>query len=208
MTNSAQTSKMQSFFEGNRREASLVKWTHLRTTAGESRIKMELVVPLLNKSVIGMGGAIGEAFGVMAKDDSKIERTNLKFELEGMTVEFFTTAESKRRSISSTGVRMQKLALVASGEGEKRQLDLQLTAYMPANEQIRDWAWLHLHKQFHLEAVYSQTEMDFDGADGGKIDDDEDEGEETGKAAKKAAAAKAGGKSGPKDLLAFHAKPN
>jgi hypothetical protein len=206
--------KLNSFFEGHRRKAFLNAWSHLRTKAGESRVKFDLRIPLLNESVVGMGGAIGEAFGVMAKDESKIDRTSLNLECEGMTLDIFATGESKRRTVTSTGVKLQKFALVSSGEEEKRQLDLHLVAYTPASIVLRDWAWGHLHGEFYLEAVYSQTEMDFgdgetDDDDAGALDPDEEEdGPKSTPAAKKAAAKPQ--KNGPKQLAAFHAdqKPN
>lgn len=197
--------KLLNLFEGHRRKASLNAWTHLRTKAGESRIKLDLKLPLLNESVIGMNGAISEAFMVMAKDDSKIARTSLNVELEGMTLELFSTDGIKSPVVSSTGVKLLKLALIAAGDGEKRAIHLGMTAYVPASMQLRDWAWEHLHNEFHLEAVYSQSEMDFsdiaeeDGAD----PDEEDEQEEPAKPITPQRPAK---KSGPKELAEEHAK--
>ena len=196
--------KLKNFFNGNRRAANLNAWTHLKTKAGEDQIKLDVRLPLLNQNLKGMDGAIGEAFAVMAKDESKIERTSLNVELDGMTLDIFATDESKRRAVSSTGVRMQKLALVATGEAEKRELDLHMVAYIPASLDIRDWAWGHLHKSFWLEAVYSQSELDFEpeaNDEDEELDpDSEDEPERK---------AKPKPKSGPKQLAEYHAaQPN
>lgn len=203
--------KLQNLFEGRRRRASLNAWTHLRSSAPESksRIKLELRLPLLNESLVGMNGPVSDAFTVMAKDDSTIERTNLGVHLEGMTLEFFATDGAKSPAVSSTGVKMLKLALIAAGEGEKRTIDLSITAYVPASIQLRDWAWEHLHADFHLEAVYSQSEMDFSGPADGEDDEDEDEEAEE-PAAVSAKAPRAPRKSGPKELAEYHAaqKPN
>jgi hypothetical protein len=177
----------------------------LKTRAGEDRIKLDVHMPLLNQNLKGMDGAISEAFTVMAKDDSKIERSSLNVELDGFTLDIFATDESKRRTATSTGVRMQKLALVASGEGEKRELELHLVAYIPATIEIRDWAWTHLHKSFWLEAVYSQSELDFgDGEDEDDEDGDLDTDNEPVLGGGKKPA-KARGKSGPKQLAEYHA---
>jgi hypothetical protein len=195
---SVKPEKLNNFFEGRRRKASLSAWSHLRTKAGESRIKLDLKLPLLNESVIGMNGTISEAFSVMAKDDSKISRTNLNVELEGMTVEVFSTDAIKSPAVSSTGVKLLKLALVAAGEGEKRTIHLAMTAYVPASMQLRDWAWDHLHNEFHMEAVYSQSEMDFSD-----IADEEEESEEPAKPITPQRPPK---KNGPKELAEEHAK--
>jgi hypothetical protein len=198
--------KLMNLFEGHRRKASLNAWSHLRTKAGESRIKLDLKLPLLNETVIGMNGAVSEAFQVMAKDDSKIARTSLNVELEGMTVEVFSTDAIKNPAVSSTGVKLLKLALVAHGEGEKRTIDLNMTAYVPASMQLRDWAWDHLHQDFHLEAVYSQSEMDFSDIPDEEEGDEEEDAEDEAPAEVPARPQRPAKKSGPKDLAEFHAK--
>jgi hypothetical protein len=112
--------KLQQLFEGHRRKASLVAWTHLRTKAGESRIKMDLKLPLLNESIIGMNDVMGEAYTLMAKDESKISRTSLNVEMESMTLECFATDDPKSpKALMSTGVKIQKLSLVAAGESKE-----------------------------------------------------------------------------------------
>jgi len=160
-----ENNKIKEFFEGRRRAASLAAWTHLRNRAGEtSRIKLDLRFPLLNHDVQGMPESIGEAFTTMAKDASAIMRTNLNIFYEGMTLEFFTADTGIRPAVSVTGVTLDKFSVVAAGTGEKRTVDLQAVAYIPANIQLRDWAWDHLHGSFHTEAVYSQSEIKFDEA--------------------------------------------
>lgn len=180
----AKPTKLQNFFEGRRRKAFLVDYTHLKTKAGESRMKLSLRMPLLNESLVGMNEAIGEAFTIMAKDTSKVTRTSLNVQLEGMTLECFTTSDtesSKKPNVSSTGVKMIRLALDSGGESEKRQINLLVVGYVPASIQLRDWAWEHLHQEFGLEAVYSQSEMDFSDIEAASDDDtSEDEEEEEG----------------------------
>lgn len=173
--------KLQQLFEGHRRKASLVAWTHLRIKAGESRIKMDLRLPLLNESTIGMNDVMGDAFNLMAKDESKISRTSLNVEMEGMTLECYSVETTKERSVLCTGVRFQKFALVSAGEGEKKTLDLSMVAYLPASIQLRDWAWDNLHATFWLESVYSQSEIDWvgEGEPDGDPDTPEDDEEET-----------------------------
>lgn len=166
--------KLTQLFNGNRRKASLVAWSHLRTSSGESRIKLDLRLPMLNESAIGINDAIADGFLVMAKDNSKIAKTSLNVELEGFTLECFPTDESKHRSVSSTGVKFQKLALVSSGEDEKRGIDLMMVAYIPASIQLRDWAWENLHATFFLEAVYSQSELEFVDEEAEVANDDPD----------------------------------
>lgn len=203
--------KINHFFEGRRRKAFLVTYTHLMTKAEEGRFKIEFRFPLLTESQLGMHGAIGDVYNIMSKDDSKMGRTALNVFLDGMTIEAFTTSDpatSKEKNISVTGAKMTKLALVPSGEGEKRQIDLHLTAYVPAGPALRDWLYGQLHKEFGIEAVYSQSEMEFTDEES-EDDDSEEEGEDQDldpDNEEKPAPMPTRAKSGPKDLAAFHTK--
>jgi hypothetical protein len=179
--------KLTSFFEGYRRKAYLVRYEHLCDRGEYGRFKLQLKLPILNEPAIGINGPVSDVFMLMAKDDSKVERTMLGVMLDGMTTEFFSTgdtAQSKIPTFSSTGVKFTKFALVAGSEGDKREVNLELAVYIPASEQLRDWAYLMIHKEFHLEAVYSQSEMNFsnepadeddtDAADDDPAPDDDD----------------------------------
>lgn len=196
--------KLTQFFEGRRRKAFLNAWTHLKTRAGEPRIKLDLRLPLLNEPTVGMNEAIGEPFALMAKDNSSVGRTSLNVELEGMTLDLFTTSDpatSKKANLTRSGVKMVKLAIEAEGEGEKRTIQLALTAYLPAGPEVRDWAWDHLHSDFGMEAVYSQSEMEFED-----LSEEETQSEEDPEEEEEELAAATPRKSGPRELTAYHAK--
>jgi hypothetical protein len=185
---------------------------------------MDLRLPLLGPASIGMNQEIGEPFMLMAKKDSKTDRSVINVELEGMTLEIFSTDSSRERWVMSTGVKFMKLYLASTGEEDKKEVNLHLVAYMPFSKAMMEWASIHLHKDFHLEAVYSNTEMDFAPSDDAELEDDTDDEENAGveddipeetpppAAAKKSASAKPlpmpkakpGGKSGPKDLKNYH----
>lgn len=169
--------KITSFFEGRRREAFLRSWEHLKSTAGESRIKLDISMPLLNQDVQGMPDAVTKQYAVMCEDKTSTARANLDSFAEGMTIEIFTTDESKERVAMSSGCLLKSWHMITSGEGEKRSLDLMLRIYMPANIDVRNWAWDHLHATFFLESSYSQSEMEFGEVEGGAEPEDEDDDE-------------------------------
>lgn len=166
--------KLTSFFDARRREVFLQKWEHLKTRAGEGRVKLNLSMPLLNRSLQALPDAVSEAYKVMCEDSSKITRSKLDTYLEGMTIECFVTDESKGAIVSATGTMLKKFQLEVVGEGEKRELNLLFVAYVPANITLRDYAWEHLHSTFFLESTYSQSEMVF-GEQEPEDEEDEDE---------------------------------
>jgi hypothetical protein len=153
--------KITSFFDARRRECFLQSWEHLKNTAGEARVKLVLSMPLLNQPLIAMPDAISKAYALMCEDRSNVARANLDIYCEGMTIQLFSTDESKSPAVSATGTTLQKFHMESAGEGEKRTLDLCCVVYVPANVNLRDWAWDHLHATFYLESTYSQTEMEF-----------------------------------------------
>lgn len=195
--------KLKDFFGGNRRKAHLLRWEHLVNAAGEPRIKLTLKLPMLNQAAVGLHGAISDQFDLMAKQDSKIQSAKLDVYWEGMTIEVFTTDTVKRRAAMSTGATMMKFSLQSEGDEEKKTVDLHCVVYLPANEQWRDWAWIHRGADFWLAAEYSQSEIEF--AD--DTEDDADEPDEDEAPAPVSAKPRLP-KSGPKDLAAYHQKQN
>lgn len=166
----AQKQKLDSFFNSRRREATLRKWEHLKTVGNEDRIKMNLIMPLLNTSLKDAPAALQTAYTAMEKDNCGISRTKLDIYCAGMTVDIFSLPRTEGKLIeaegnpyiSVMGVTLDKFQVVSNGEaGDKRKVELEFVAYVPANEKFRDWCWFHNHQTFFMEAVYSQSEIDF-----------------------------------------------
>lgn len=227
MAGKQKPTKLKNLFEGHRRKAFLVSWIQLCNKAGVSSLKMDLRLPLLNLALMGINTEINEPFMLMAKKESKTDRSVINIELEGMTLEIFSTDTSKERWVYSTGVKFLKFYLASTGEEDKKEVNLHLVAYMPFSKEMMEWAAIHLHKDFHLEAVYSNSEMEFgdedpddDSDEEGDLDPDNEENAGLAKdddipvetpaptAAKPPMPRPA--KNGPKDLAAYHAsqKPN
>lgn len=171
---------LKEFFEGRRRKLYLRQYTHLKTRAGEERIKLDLTMPLLNESAQGIPIPISDAFMPMAKDESAIKRSNLNIEFKGMTIEFFSDDTSrtpwtgKDGIASATSATLCRFALISEGVGEKRTLDLQFVCYLPANVALLEWARPHLHGSFFGEATYSQSEMEFTPEEPLEADEEEE----------------------------------
>jgi len=99
-------------------------------------------------------------------------------------------------------------------------VNLELAAYVPASEQLRDWAYTNIHKEFYMEAVYSQSEFTFgkqdaeieeDDADTSPAGSDEDEPEPESVEVEQDSeipfeSPEPAVKSGPKNLAAYHAE--
>jgi hypothetical protein len=179
MAAKVQPTKLTTFFEGHRRKCFLVQWIQHCNRAGVSTIKLDMRLPLLNQSLIGMNHEIGEPFGLMAKNDSKTERSAINVEIEGMTLDIFSTDTSKDHWVSTTGAKLMKLYLATVGEGEKKEVNLHMAIYVPFTKEMMEWASIHLHKDFYIETVYSNSEskLAFATADETEFVDEEAEDE-------------------------------
>ena len=177
MAAKVQPTKLKTFFEGHRRKCFLIQWIQHCNRAGVSTIKLDMRLPLLNQSLIGMNDEIGEPFGLMAKNDSKTERSAINVEIEGMTLDIFSTDTSKDHWVSTTGAKLMKLYLATVGEGEKKEVNLHMAIYVPFSKEMMEWAAIHLHKDFYIETVYSNSEskLAFATADETEFVDEEDE---------------------------------
>jgi hypothetical protein len=224
--------KLKEFFAGHRRKCFLVQWIQHCNRAGVSSIKMDMRFPLLTQSFMGMNTEINDQFSLMAKKDSKTGRSAINVEIEGMTLDIFSTDSSRERWVSTTGAKMMKLYLDTVGEGDKKEINLHMVVYVPYSIEMRDWASIHLHKDFYVESVYSNSESKLEFASPEEFEDEkpdespasddpdpaEDEPEdedadlpfETPEPAAEVPARPK--KSGPADLAAYHAaqmaKPN
>jgi hypothetical protein len=170
-----------------------------------------------------MNDEIGEPFGLMAKNDSKTERSAINVEIEGMTLDIFSTDTSKDHWVSTTGAKLMKLYLSTVGEGEKKEVNLHMAIYVPFTKEMMEWAAIHLHKDFYIETVYSNSEskLAFATADETELVDDdteEDEGPEEGEDEPELDpdaqddipfdTAPPAGKSGTRELKAYHLNHN
>jgi hypothetical protein len=179
MAAKVQPTKLKTFFDGHRRKCFLSQWIQHCNRAGVSTIKLDMRLPLLNQSLIGMNEEIGEPFSLMAKNDSKTERSAINVEIEGMTLDIFSTDSSKDHWVSTTGAKLMKLYLATVGEGEKKEVNLHMAIYVPFTKEMMEWAAIHLHKDFYIETVYSNSESKLAFATADETEFSEEEPEES-----------------------------
>lgn len=175
----AKRSKKTDFFPGIRRECTLSKYELLETTGEEKRSKLTIDIPLSDRDLKGIPDWVAGPFSEMAKAESLTGRSAIEAICDGMTLEIFSTDKVKRRTLMSTGVMITGFSLVATGDGDKRDIALSAVIYVPANITLHQWAWDHIHKTFFAAFEYSQTEMDFQAAGDSDADEENDEEQQT-----------------------------
>jgi hypothetical protein len=175
----AKRSKQTNFFPGNRRECTLTSYQLLETTGEEKRSKLTIEMPLSDRDLKGIPDWVAGPFSEMGKAESLTGRSAIEAMCDGMTLEIFSTDKVKRRTLMSTGVMITGFSLVATGDGDKRDIALSAVIYVPANITLHQWAWDHIHKTFFASFEYSQSEMDFKAAGDSDADEDNDEEAQT-----------------------------
>jgi hypothetical protein len=159
----AKKTKQLSFFASARRECVLSKYELLETSGEEKRSKLTVEIPLSDRPLVGIPDWISGPFAEMGKAESITGRVSLEAMCDGMTLEIFSTDTIQRRTLMSTGVMITGFTLSATGDGDQRDIALIATIYVPANITLHEWAWDHIHKTFHAQFEYSQSEMSFEG---------------------------------------------
>lgn len=83
------------FFPGQRRKVELVKWAPLMNAQSEKRIRLDLLMPLTGQSLLGIPNFVAPDYENMEREDSKTTESDIGVELEGVTIEGFSTDNAK-----------------------------------------------------------------------------------------------------------------
>lgn len=152
--------KIKDFFEGKRRKCSLDNFQVLRAKNSKHTIKLAISMPLSNDSIAGIPTVFAEPFGIMAKDKSPHNLSKVSVIVESAEFSIFSTDVVKRAYANSNAASLQNFRLVGEGVDEKRTVSLEFDSYLPGTEPLRDWCWDHLHKDFFIEVVPAQMELE------------------------------------------------
>lgn len=157
------STKLQSFFDGNRRECTLRDFHVLKDRAGVKRIKLSVNMLLTDQPTHDIPEPFAEHYLLLCKEKSPIATSKIAVVMDGATVEIFSTDTVKRATAKITGGTLQDFKLVAEGINEGRTVALEFIAYLPATADLKDWSWEHLHADFFMEAAPSQMELPVEG---------------------------------------------
>jgi hypothetical protein len=164
------------FFKGVRREVEISDFHVLRSTGSERRVKVNMRMPLGGQqSIIGVPEEVLTARESVMKDRGVQRKVIFELEIEGASVEFFTTPEVKRRTQLFTGTTLKQFSVERVGKDEKSAVYLSFIAYSPCSEESVVWLYKYLHDSSFVEFDATQAEFSY----GGEATDDEEDGQES-----------------------------
>jgi hypothetical protein len=163
---------LKSFFEGQRRIVRLNRSELLSNRAEEKRLKLHFSMPLTGQPVRGLPRDFVGPLGLMEKPSSVLNESRIEAMCKGMTLDLYPLMTSKVRSriVTQTGTMLVGFCLIGEGPADVRSVELKFIAYLPFSDELYQACAVYHHKTLHLEAAYSQTEMDFEGAEAAAVD--------------------------------------
>lgn len=150
-----------------RREMEIGDFHSLKTRGGERRVKANVSVPLSNRATTGIPDWILNGYTFVVKDDSPYDKTSCKgVKLEGMSVEFYTSDNVKRKMQGVGGLNgctMDKFVVERIGEGEKAEVFLSFVVYAPCSKDIIGWFYDHQGATIFVEFDATQATLAYEG---------------------------------------------
>jgi hypothetical protein len=126
-----------------------------------------LSMELTGDMAVGMPSWIGDAIDCIAEDDAGIARIHFDKTrtMPGMTVEVYSTAETKERALLITGCEFARFSLERQGLAEATRF--WLTWQIRCADPLQLHQWLHggYHQQFAVAFSQGQDTIDFDKGD-------------------------------------------
>jgi hypothetical protein len=152
--------RIKDFFEGKRRRCSLDNFQVNRAKNDQYTVRLAVVMPLTNVELDGINNVFAEPFAIMNGQKSPHDFHKVNVAVDSAQFSIFTTDTQKRASIVSSAAALQDFKLIGAGAEDKRTVTLEFFAFVPGTEPLRDWIWTHLHKDFFVEVVPAQMELE------------------------------------------------
>ena len=153
------TTTIRHLFDGKRRQCTLSDCHPLKDKSKVRRMKMIIRQSLSLQPFEGMPEEFSEEVNVMLKQDSLANFKKIFVKMDGAKLSVFSTDTVKTSVWNTNGAALNGFKLLGDGIGEKRNVQLEFTAYVPWSDKVKDWCGDHLHEDFYLEAVPSQMEI-------------------------------------------------
>lgn len=153
----------RTFFPGSRKELLIESITLLQTRAGESRIKLGLVMPFSDGKLVGMPSWIGDSYDVIAKEDSLLTSDKWRHDLKEMTLIIYSTEDSQKPAQLAVAPLLNSFSLRRDpqdeGDEELSDVNLHFVAYIGATTQLWSWFYLHFRKSIFVKFETTQADL-------------------------------------------------
>ncbi len=148
------------FFPGTRKHLIVQGITLLQSAEGEKRIKLDLIMPLTDGSLVGMPSWIGEAFDHMGKEETVERFTKFDVELESMSLFVHTTEDADNPAQTLFNVLLSNFSMTREEQDEEEEdlsdVCLKFVAKAPSNPKL--WAWIYPYHQNSIFVRFETTQ--------------------------------------------------
>lgn len=133
----------KTFFPGTRKELITQSVQLLETRAGEKRLKLSLIMPLVDDKLVGMPSWIGDSFDVICKEGSLLTEDKWGHKIKDMVSTIFNTDDADRsKFVVNTpllvGFSLQRKK-AGGDEDNLPDIYLHFYGYLVASQQLWNW---------------------------------------------------------------------
>jgi hypothetical protein len=150
------------FFPSARKELIIETLTLLQTRAGESRIKLGLVMPLGDGKLVGLPGWIGDSLDIIGREDSLESAVKFDVNLKEMTLTIYSTEDSQKPAQLAVAPLLNAFSLRRDPQDEDQEelsdVNLHFVAYVAANTEL--WGWFYKHFRKSIFTKFETTQAD------------------------------------------------
>ena len=148
------------FFPGTRKHLIVYGIQLLQSSEGEKRIKLDLIMPFSDGSLVGMPSWIGEAYDHMGKADTVERFTKFDVELEAMSLFVHVTEDADKPAQTMYNVLLSGFTMTREEQDEDEEeltdVCLKFVAKVPANPKL--WGWLYPYHRCSMFVRFETTQ--------------------------------------------------
>lgn len=149
-------SPRNNFFSGMKRKLIIDKWSPKLNGESEKRVLIEFELPLTGEQVTGHPQFIRDSFTSMEKEESVEKNIELAMQLDGMSISFYDTLDSKNECQELHSATLQSFEMFRKADGESHITVLRFSATLVRTVAILKW--LHTYERKTVFAMFEPTQ--------------------------------------------------
>jgi hypothetical protein len=150
------TSPRNNFFAGMKREMTIDKWVPKHNGESEKRVLINFELPLTGQQITGHPVFITDSFASMEKEGSVERNIGLAMQLEGMSIEFYDTPNTKDECQVIHSATLDSFEMARKADGDSHITVLRFGATVARTVALLKW--LHTYERKKVFAMFEATQ--------------------------------------------------
>lgn len=156
------------FFPQVRKELIIETLSLLQTRAGESRIKLGLMMPLSDGKLVGMPSWVGDSLDIIGREDSLESAVKFDVNLKEMTLTIYSTEDSQKAAQLAVAPLLNAFTLRRDPQDDEDEelsdINLHFVAYVSATTELWGWFYRHFRKSIFTKFETTQADLPLEPA--------------------------------------------